>query len=235
MSGDEKCDMKPIKDEGSPYNNVTPLPRHLNQQLDALVEKHMSMLEVTLLKDLQQFALGGYLKMKDWDNSKAFLIYLCIFVYLSGLERDTWGLYAWKTELERQNKRVRPVSYNYYDDHHVRLLTESQPTEECVPFTWPLEDKPDFYIEKNTITARNLSNYCKCLFKGEVPYAKENARSTGGRKALKNSSPLEGNVFAEFVKRVKDLLNNIRTSSICGFGGLLTSGSVAGECKEVAV
>lgn len=97
--------MPTIKDLKSTLYGITPLPRLANQQLDARVEAFMAELEQKVLAELQ-------VKIFRRNPADWFGIYLTLFVTLSSLERDSWGLQTWTTDadglLERVKILVRP-------------------------------------------------------------------------------------------------------------------------------
>jgi hypothetical protein len=83
--------MLPIQDPKSSLYGIIPLPRLVNQQLDARVEEWMAQIEGELLLELQTKIFKR--SPADW-----FTIYLSLFLTLSTLELDTWGLKTWATD-----------------------------------------------------------------------------------------------------------------------------------------
>ncbi|RPA72314.1 hypothetical protein BJ508DRAFT_76230 [Ascobolus immersus RN42] len=151
--GADKFGMKKITTQSSKLQGIYPLPRLLNQQLDSIVENRIEELEKEALKDLQEMAL------KHQDGSESYVLYLSIFVYLCGLERDTWCLEAWRTELARQSKAIGVGS-----------------SKELYLLKWPLEDDPSKHIERNKLSAKYISHYTQSIFRGGLPFGPANSK-----------------------------------------------------------
>ena len=104
-----------ISSEDSPtLAGIRPLPRLLNQALDSLVEKRTADFEQMFLSELQT-------RMFRRQPSEWFGIYLAVFVFLSGMEKDTWNLETWNIEVVSQ--RDHPVSIHSPKDKLHRRLT----------------------------------------------------------------------------------------------------------------
>lgn len=94
--------MPTIDDPRSTVCGITPLPRLANQQLDARVESWMAELEQDVLAELQ-------VKIFRRNPADWFGIYLTLFVTMSSLERDSWGLQAWTTDADSLLERVKSL------------------------------------------------------------------------------------------------------------------------------
>lgn len=92
--------MLPIQDPKSSLYGIVPLPRLVNQQLDARVEEWMAQIEGELLLELQTKIFKR--SPADW-----FTIYLSLFLTLSTLELDTWGLKTWATDARGLMEKVK--------------------------------------------------------------------------------------------------------------------------------
>lgn len=92
--------MPKVDDPKSTVYGITPLPRLANQQLDARVEAWVAGLEQEVLTELQQRIFRR--NPADW-----FGIYLALFVTLSSLERDSWGLKTWAADADGLLERVK--------------------------------------------------------------------------------------------------------------------------------
>lgn len=102
---DDTLGMSVITKEYSPeLAGMMPLPRLLNQQLDSIVEKRVAEVEHMFLSDLQ--ALIFRKQPNEW-----FAMYLAMFVFFSSMERDTWMLETWNTEVVVE--RERPVGFPF--------------------------------------------------------------------------------------------------------------------------
>jgi hypothetical protein len=88
--------------------NAPDVPRMLYWQLDYNMENHLRNLEKTVLLDLETLILER--KKSSWLSA-----FLCTFIYLAILERDSWNLHSWEVKSKRwaQNNQVcsNPVSY----------------------------------------------------------------------------------------------------------------------------
>lgn len=94
--------MTRIDDPKSTVYGITPLPRLANQQLDSRVESWMAELEQDVLAELQTKIFRR--NPADW-----FAIYLTLFVTLSSLERDSWGLQTWTADADNLLERVKSL------------------------------------------------------------------------------------------------------------------------------
>lgn len=94
--------MTTIDDPRSTVCGITPLPRLANQQLDSKVESWIAELEQDVLAELQ-------VKIFRRNPADWFVIYLTLFVTLSSLERDSWGLQAWTTDADSLLERVKSL------------------------------------------------------------------------------------------------------------------------------
>ncbi|KAI5793712.1 hypothetical protein DFH27DRAFT_566989 [Peziza echinospora] len=130
-----------ISSEDSPLlAGIRPLPRLLNQALDSLMEKRAADFEQMFLSELQA-------RMYRRQPNEWFGIYLAVFVFLSGMEKDTWNLETWNIEVVSQ--RNHP---------HSHLLA------------WPLQDSPATLAEKNRHLVDTLVAYFRSVCKGQVPF-----------------------------------------------------------------
>lgn len=131
-SGAEVVQMAPLDIPGY-WNGVTLLPRLINQQLDALFEQRMADLEKEILYHLQ---VAMHKNRRDlW-----FSIFLSTFLVLHSLEKDSWNLHAWMSEVRRDGGA-----------------------------SWPLETKPEVYNDQNTHLAHLLCAHYKSICKGSTP------------------------------------------------------------------
>lgn len=97
--------------------------------------------------------------LKHQDGSESYVLYLAIFVYLCGLERDTWCLEAWRTEMARQSK-----------------IPLSGSSKELYLLKWPLKDDPSEWIERNKLSAKYISHYTQSFFRGGLPFGPANSK-----------------------------------------------------------
>ena len=88
-------------DDAPKLAGVRPLPRLLNQALDSIVEKRTADFEQIFLTELQTRIFRR--QPKEW-----FGIFLSVFVFLSGMEKDTWNMETW--DMEVVSTRDNPVS-----------------------------------------------------------------------------------------------------------------------------
>lgn len=102
ICGSNTVGMPTITDPKSTVYGITPLPRLVNQQLDARVESWMAELEQEVLAELQ-------VKIFRRNPADWFGIYLALFVTLSSLERDTWGLQTWTVDADSLLERVKTL------------------------------------------------------------------------------------------------------------------------------
>lgn len=102
ISGLNTAGMTKIDDPKSTVYGITPLPRLANQQLDSRVESWMAELEQDVLVELQTKIFRR--NPADW-----FGIYLTLFVTLSSLERDSWGLKTWTADANNLLERVKSL------------------------------------------------------------------------------------------------------------------------------
>ena len=93
--------MQPI-DVPDRSHGLIPLPRLINQQLDAQLEFRVATIEKELLAELQKQILEH--NSTDW-----FGIFLTIYVHLSSLERDTWSLNTWEHDGPTLQEQVRQL------------------------------------------------------------------------------------------------------------------------------
>lgn len=175
--GQDKFGMGQIINESSKCHGIFPLPRLLNQQLDSIIEHRIEELEKDALKDLQEMAL------KQQDGAESYVLYLAIFVYLCGLERDTWCLEAWKSELNRQ-KQIREADGTGMDSSNQIYLLR-----------WPLQEDPSKCIERNKISAKYISHYTQSIFRGGLPFGPANSKPA----ATLNKSGKEAKEYREEV------------------------------------
>lgn len=102
ICGQNTAGMTTIDDPKSTVYGITPLPRLANQQLDSRVESWMAELEQEVLSGLQ-------VKIFRRNPADWFGIYLTLFVTLSSLERDSWGLQAWTADADSLLERVKSL------------------------------------------------------------------------------------------------------------------------------
>ncbi|KAF2971577.1 hypothetical protein GQX73_g2023 [Xylaria multiplex] len=74
------------------WNNITLLPRLVNQELDKAFEKRMDEIEKEILEKLQ---VAIFKRHRDYWCS----IFLSSFILLHSLEKDTWNMRAWEYEI----------------------------------------------------------------------------------------------------------------------------------------
>jgi len=134
VSGADIVQMAPLDIPGL-LNGITLLPRLINQQLDGLFEQRMANLEKEILCDLQK---AMYKNRRDlW-----FSIFLSTFLVVHTLERDSWNLHAWMSEVHRDGGAI-----------------------------WPLEADPEVYNNHTTHLARLLCAHFKSVCKGSTPFS----------------------------------------------------------------
>ncbi|KAI0532102.1 hypothetical protein GGR58DRAFT_507768 [Xylaria digitata] len=83
--------MSPLQLPGY-WNNITLLPRLVNQELDRAFEKRMDEIEKEILEKLQ---VAIFKRHRDYWCS----IFLSSFILLHSLEKDTWNMRAWEYEI----------------------------------------------------------------------------------------------------------------------------------------
>lgn len=142
----DTLNMDTINDKRSKYHGIRPLPRLLHQQLDSIIEERIDRLEKEILTDLQTRAISTQSKPKDGSPPHDYYImFMEIFIYLSALERDTWGLLAWRRELDRQAKQQssRDVSsptvtcISAFTSTHSPTCSTSLPADLSICYTSP--------------------------------------------------------------------------------------------------
>lgn len=88
------------------YNNpVVPLPSLIQLKLDTALEYCFSNFEEAILEEIQKLVLSQKKEQKGIQNW--FGIYLCIYMFLSALERDMWNCNTWRrwfAQLERSGE-----------------------------------------------------------------------------------------------------------------------------------
>lgn len=132
MSGNKDVGMHPLNVHGY-WRGKTMLPRLVNQELDREFELRMNRLEREILEKLQDMIFRH-------DRGRWTSMFLTIFIFLHGLERDTWNMNAWEYEV---NKLGGPK--------------------------WPLRNKPgDFYKQNQHIADLLVANF-RIICKGHTP------------------------------------------------------------------
>ncbi|KAL7275590.1 hypothetical protein RUND412_001468 [Rhizina undulata] len=148
--GSNTIGMHAINDSSSMLHRITPLPRLLNQQLDAMIETRMMELEQVILNELQ-------VRIFKKNPAEWFVIYLTLFTFLCGLEKDCWGLKTW--DVNSQDLL-----------HKVETLELKNPSEARKAWTWPLQEKPSVLADKNDHLACILAAHFRSVTKGHAPF-----------------------------------------------------------------
>ncbi|KAI5858007.1 hypothetical protein BZA05DRAFT_112320 [Tricharina praecox] len=144
--------MEPINDPEMKFHGFIPLPRLINQQLDAQLELRVATMENELLTELQNHIL-------DRNSTDWFGIFLTIFVHLSSIERDTWGLNTWEHDGPTLQERFLQLNIKN---------SQSNPSK---AFLWPLGASPSMLIGKNARLAEMLVSHFRTVSRGFVPFA----------------------------------------------------------------
>lgn len=152
IGGPNTLGMKPIGDSTSKSQEMIPLPRLVNQQLDAYIENRIATLEKELLAELQSHILDR--NAYDW-----FGIFLTIYVQLSSLEKDIWSLETWEHDFDMLHERVRALD-----------LQNPQWGAQNKSFVWPLKTSPSECISKNVHLANMLVSHFRTVSKGYIPF-----------------------------------------------------------------
>ncbi|KAI0909265.1 hypothetical protein F4823DRAFT_639292 [Ustulina deusta] len=148
-SGGHRIGMFPLQLPGY-WNGITLLPRLVNQELDRAFETRMDEIEREILEKLQ---VAIFKRHRDhWCS-----IFLCSFILLHSLERDTWNMSAWDYETRSRGAAA-----------------------------WPLKRSPSEYCEQNKHIADIIATHFKIVNQGSSPL-KQNWNKPLNQQLLSNS------------------------------------------------
>ncbi|KAI8630196.1 hypothetical protein F5Y19DRAFT_484075 [Xylariaceae sp. FL1651] len=155
VQGGDLAGMYPLELPGY-WNGITLLPRLVNQELDRAFETRMDEIEKEILEKLQ---VAIFKRHRDnWCS-----IFLTSFIFLHGLESDTWNMSAWEHETKGRRSAAWPLERapsEYCDQNrhisnilatHFRIVNQG-----CSPLNQDWKKPLNQQLLSNSVSARNF-------------------------------------------------------------------------------